>query len=184
MWQTAVLLGPLCVSSDLIGKRTRDLPACSIVPQPTTLPHVLCIKCWLALLLFAISRVCITQIYKTHLLCFRIKMFVWHWTDLEKITSLFTKLFKCAPSKAFSGFRERNLMYVFCSRGIHRVECWRFSDVSTRIWVSLFRVSVTGGVILKPFTVLYKDFSARLRYTNLEDVNGDICRNVGIPSTF
>jgi hypothetical protein len=26
-------------SSDLIGNRTRDLPACSIVPQPTTLPR-------------------------------------------------------------------------------------------------------------------------------------------------
>jgi hypothetical protein len=26
-------------SDDLIGKRTRDLPACSIVPQPTTLPR-------------------------------------------------------------------------------------------------------------------------------------------------
>jgi hypothetical protein len=26
-------------SSDLIGIRTRDLPACSIVPQPTTLPR-------------------------------------------------------------------------------------------------------------------------------------------------
>jgi hypothetical protein len=25
-------------STDLIGNRTRDLPACSIVPQPTTLP--------------------------------------------------------------------------------------------------------------------------------------------------
>jgi hypothetical protein len=25
-------------SSDLIGTRTRDLPACSIVPQPTMLP--------------------------------------------------------------------------------------------------------------------------------------------------
>jgi hypothetical protein len=25
--------------SDLIGNRTRDLPACSIVPQPTTLPR-------------------------------------------------------------------------------------------------------------------------------------------------
>jgi hypothetical protein len=25
-------------SNDLIGNRTRDLPACSIVPQPTTLP--------------------------------------------------------------------------------------------------------------------------------------------------
>jgi hypothetical protein len=23
----------------LVGNRTRDLPACSIVPQPTTLPH-------------------------------------------------------------------------------------------------------------------------------------------------
>jgi hypothetical protein len=27
-------------SSDLIGNQTRDLPACSIVCQPTTLPHV------------------------------------------------------------------------------------------------------------------------------------------------
>jgi hypothetical protein len=27
-------------SSDLIGNRTRDLPACSIVPQPTALPRV------------------------------------------------------------------------------------------------------------------------------------------------
>jgi hypothetical protein len=26
-------------SSDLIGNRTRDLPVCSIVPQPTTLPR-------------------------------------------------------------------------------------------------------------------------------------------------
>jgi hypothetical protein len=26
-------------SSDFIGTRTRDLPACSIVPQPTTLPR-------------------------------------------------------------------------------------------------------------------------------------------------
>jgi hypothetical protein len=26
-------------SNDLIGNRTRHLPACSIVPQPTTLPH-------------------------------------------------------------------------------------------------------------------------------------------------
>jgi hypothetical protein len=25
--------------SDLIGNRTRELPACSIVPQPTTLPR-------------------------------------------------------------------------------------------------------------------------------------------------
>jgi hypothetical protein len=25
----------------LIGTRTHDLPACSIVPQPTTLPHAL-----------------------------------------------------------------------------------------------------------------------------------------------
>jgi hypothetical protein len=26
-------------SNDLIGNRTRDLPACGILPQPTTLPH-------------------------------------------------------------------------------------------------------------------------------------------------
>jgi hypothetical protein len=30
-------LGQLKTSSDLIGNGTRDLPACSIVPQPTTL---------------------------------------------------------------------------------------------------------------------------------------------------
>jgi hypothetical protein len=30
-------LGQLKKSNDLIGNRTRDLPACSIVPQPTTL---------------------------------------------------------------------------------------------------------------------------------------------------
>jgi hypothetical protein len=28
-------------SNDLIGNRTRDLPACSILPQPTMLPHKL-----------------------------------------------------------------------------------------------------------------------------------------------
>jgi hypothetical protein len=28
-------------SNDLIGIRTRDLPACSIVPQPTTMPRAL-----------------------------------------------------------------------------------------------------------------------------------------------
>jgi hypothetical protein len=30
---------PIEKSSDLIGNRTRDLPNCSVVPQPTTLPH-------------------------------------------------------------------------------------------------------------------------------------------------
>jgi hypothetical protein len=33
-------LGQLKKSNDLIGNRTRDLPACSIVPQPATLPRV------------------------------------------------------------------------------------------------------------------------------------------------
>jgi hypothetical protein len=28
-------------SNDLIGNQTRDLPACSMVPQPTTLPRAL-----------------------------------------------------------------------------------------------------------------------------------------------
>jgi hypothetical protein len=37
-------LGKLKKSND-IGTRTRDLPACSIVPQPTTLPRVWKIKC-------------------------------------------------------------------------------------------------------------------------------------------
>jgi hypothetical protein len=32
-------LGKLKTVNDLIGSRTRDLPACSIVPQPTTLPR-------------------------------------------------------------------------------------------------------------------------------------------------
>jgi hypothetical protein len=32
-------LGKFKKSSDLIGNRTRYLPAYSIVPQPTTLPH-------------------------------------------------------------------------------------------------------------------------------------------------
>jgi hypothetical protein len=32
-------LGKLKISNDLFGKRTHDLPACSVVPQPTTLPH-------------------------------------------------------------------------------------------------------------------------------------------------
>jgi hypothetical protein len=27
------------ISNELIGNRTRDRPACSIVPQPTTLPR-------------------------------------------------------------------------------------------------------------------------------------------------
>jgi hypothetical protein len=32
-------LGKLKNSVDLVGNLTRDLPACSIVPQPTTLPR-------------------------------------------------------------------------------------------------------------------------------------------------
>jgi hypothetical protein len=32
-------LGQLKKSNDLIGDRTLDLPACSIVPQPTTPPR-------------------------------------------------------------------------------------------------------------------------------------------------
>jgi hypothetical protein len=31
-------LGKLKTSNDLIGTRSRDLPACSIAPQPATLP--------------------------------------------------------------------------------------------------------------------------------------------------
>jgi hypothetical protein len=34
-------LGELKKPNDLIGNRTRDFPACSIVPQPTTLPRAL-----------------------------------------------------------------------------------------------------------------------------------------------
>jgi hypothetical protein len=34
-------LGKLKKSNNLIENRTRDLPACSIVPQPTTLPRAL-----------------------------------------------------------------------------------------------------------------------------------------------
>jgi hypothetical protein len=32
-------LGQLKTSSDIIGNQTRDLPACSIVPQPIMLPR-------------------------------------------------------------------------------------------------------------------------------------------------
>jgi hypothetical protein len=32
-------LGQLKISNDLIGTRSRDFPACSIVPKPTTLPR-------------------------------------------------------------------------------------------------------------------------------------------------
>jgi hypothetical protein len=32
-------LGQLKKSNELIGNRTRDLPGCSIAPQPTTLPR-------------------------------------------------------------------------------------------------------------------------------------------------
>jgi hypothetical protein len=37
-------LGKLKKSTELIVTRTRDLPACSIVPQPTTLPRASCLK--------------------------------------------------------------------------------------------------------------------------------------------
>jgi hypothetical protein len=33
-------LRQLKISNDLIGNHTRDLPACSVVPQPTTLPSL------------------------------------------------------------------------------------------------------------------------------------------------
>jgi hypothetical protein len=37
-------LGQLNKFNDLIGNRTRDLPACNIIPQPTTLPRApLCV---------------------------------------------------------------------------------------------------------------------------------------------
>jgi hypothetical protein len=34
-------LGKVKKCNNLIGNRNRDLPACSIVPQPATLPHAL-----------------------------------------------------------------------------------------------------------------------------------------------
>jgi hypothetical protein len=37
-------LGKLKKKIHLIGTRTRDLPACSIVPQPTTIPRATAIK--------------------------------------------------------------------------------------------------------------------------------------------
>jgi hypothetical protein len=40
------------ISNDLIGNQTRDLPACNIVPQPTTLPHAPHIHCTLQILYF------------------------------------------------------------------------------------------------------------------------------------
>jgi hypothetical protein len=36
----AASIRPIEKSNDLIGNRIRDLLACSIMPQPTTLPHV------------------------------------------------------------------------------------------------------------------------------------------------
>jgi hypothetical protein len=40
-WVIAQLegLGKLKISNDIIGNRTHNLPVCSIVPQPATLPH-------------------------------------------------------------------------------------------------------------------------------------------------
>jgi hypothetical protein len=35
-------LGQLKKSNDLIGNRTRDFPACRIVPQPTTPAGIIC----------------------------------------------------------------------------------------------------------------------------------------------
>jgi hypothetical protein len=32
-------LGELKISNDLVGNQTRELPACSTVPEPTTLPR-------------------------------------------------------------------------------------------------------------------------------------------------
>jgi hypothetical protein len=37
-------LGQLKNSNDIIGTRTRDLPACSIVPERNTLPRALLLK--------------------------------------------------------------------------------------------------------------------------------------------
>jgi hypothetical protein len=42
---TAARIRPIEKSNDLIGNRTRDLPACSIVPQPNTLPRAPLITC-------------------------------------------------------------------------------------------------------------------------------------------
>jgi hypothetical protein len=38
-------LGQLKKSKDLVRNLNRDFPACSIVPQPTTLPHALLNRC-------------------------------------------------------------------------------------------------------------------------------------------
>ena len=38
-------------SNDTIGNRTRDLPACSAVPQPTAPPHIPCFYYYIILLL-------------------------------------------------------------------------------------------------------------------------------------
>jgi hypothetical protein len=45
-------------SNDLIGNRSHDLPACSIVPQPTTLPRALERYLW------SIRNVCVIYINK------------------------------------------------------------------------------------------------------------------------
>jgi hypothetical protein len=46
-------LGQLNKSDELIGNRIRDLPACSTVPRPTTLPCNLTVQTYLVLLRFA-----------------------------------------------------------------------------------------------------------------------------------
>jgi hypothetical protein len=50
-------LGKLKISNNLIGNRSRDLLACSIVPQLTTLPRALiCMECYLNLYLYKVWK--------------------------------------------------------------------------------------------------------------------------------
>jgi hypothetical protein len=53
--------GKLKIFNDLIGTRTRYLPACSIVPQPTTLPRDPII-----IIIIIMPRQC-SKIYDNHL---------------------------------------------------------------------------------------------------------------------
>jgi hypothetical protein len=74
---------PIEKSNELIGNRTRDLPACSIVPQPTTLPR-------------AGLR---TVSHKIHYTC-KLKCLIF-WKLLSAFAKKIERLFTTCPSILF-----------------------------------------------------------------------------------
>jgi hypothetical protein len=110
--------------NELIGNRTRDLPAYSIVPKPTTLPRAS--KCEHKEIILNLSL-----IYWSHFFCYLMTLIQFH--NICRYGRMVTK-------KQGLGRKRPELIGIYCPNFLQErptektVTSWRISGVSVVIW--------------------------------------------------